>query len=70
MERLRQLLHSVQLPWSTTPRLDAAWRRRVAFEMLESLSPQRLAKSITSQVVKIVLCVNTALSSRNKMSAF
>lgn len=49
LERLRQLLHSVQLPWSAPPRLDAAWRRRVASEMLESLSPQRLAKSISSQ---------------------
>lgn len=49
VERLRQLLHSVQLPWSAPPRLDAAWRRRVALEMLDSLSPQRLAKSISSQ---------------------
>lgn len=49
MERLRQLLYSVQLPWSAPPRLDAVWRRRVALEMLENLSPQRLAKSISSQ---------------------
>lgn len=48
-EGLKQLMLSVQLRWSAPPRLDAEWRKEVAYEMLVSLSPQRLAKSITSQ---------------------
>jgi len=61
LERLKQLIHSVQLPWSAPPRLDAAWRRRVASEMLESLSPQRLAKSISSQVSLSEHCLLTGM---------
>ncbi|XP_066997388.2 dual serine/threonine and tyrosine protein kinase [Anabrus simplex] len=49
MERLRKLLHTFQLPWTSPRRLDALWRRRVATEMLESLSASRLARSISTQ---------------------
>ncbi|GFG37564.1 hypothetical protein Cfor_12407, partial [Coptotermes formosanus] len=46
--RLRKLLLSFQLPWTAT-RLDVAWKKRVATEMLDSLSAARLSKSISSQ---------------------
>lgn len=46
--RLRKILHTFQLPWTAT-RIDAAWKKRVATEMLDSLSAARLAKSISTQ---------------------
>ncbi|PSN53685.1 Dual serine/threonine and tyrosine protein kinase [Blattella germanica] len=49
--RLRKLLHTFQLPWTTTC-LDTAWKKRVATEMLDSLSAARLAKSISTQVFR------------------
>jgi hypothetical protein len=50
LECLRKLLHTFQLPWTATRRLDVAWKKRVATEMLDSLSAARLAKSISTQV--------------------
>jgi len=47
--RLRKLLLTFQLPW-TAARLDVAWKKRVATEMLDSLSAARLSKSIAAQV--------------------
>jgi hypothetical protein len=52
LERLRKLLHTFQLPWTASRRLDVAWKKRVATEMLDSLSAARLAKSISAQVCK------------------
>ncbi|KDR15870.1 Dual serine/threonine and tyrosine protein kinase, partial [Zootermopsis nevadensis] len=49
LERLRKLLHTFQLPWTAARRLDVAWKKRVATEMLDSLSATRLAKNISSQ---------------------
>ncbi|KAF4525187.1 hypothetical protein B566_EDAN008292, partial [Ephemera danica] len=49
LERLRQLLRGLTLPWSPTPQLDAGWRRQVAADILDSLSAARLARSICSQ---------------------
>ena len=49
LERLRQLFQSLPLPWSPTPTLDAAWRRRVTNDVLNSLSAARLARTISTQ---------------------
>ncbi|KAJ4441032.1 hypothetical protein ANN_10881, partial [Periplaneta americana] len=49
LERLRKLLHTFQLPWTATRRLDVGWKKRVATEMLDSLSAARLSKSISTQ---------------------
>nr|CAD7571243.1 unnamed protein product [Timema californicum] len=49
IERLRKLLHGLQLPWTQAPRLDSEWRKRVATEMLNSLNAARLARSISAQ---------------------
>ncbi|OXA45764.1 dual serine/threonine and tyrosine protein kinase [Folsomia candida] len=47
-EKMRQLLSS--LPWSSVPAIDAAWRRSVATDMLNSLCQKRLAKAVCSQL--------------------
>ena len=49
LERLRQLFKSLPLPWSPTPILDAAWRRKVTIDVLNSLSAARLARTISTQ---------------------
>lgn len=49
LERVRQLFKSLPLPWSPTPTLDAAWRRRVTVDVLNSLSAARLARTISTQ---------------------
>ncbi|KAJ9586032.1 hypothetical protein L9F63_020329 [Diploptera punctata] len=46
--RLRKIFHTFQFPWNGT-RIDAEWKKRVATEMLDSLSAARLAKSISTQ---------------------
>lgn len=49
LDRLRKLLHSLQLPWTSPPCIDGSWRVHVASEMLDSLNASQLAKSITAQ---------------------
>lgn len=49
LERVRQLFKSFPLPWSPTPTLDAFWRKKVAVDILNSLSAARLAKTISMQ---------------------
>ncbi|XP_015510017.1 dual serine/threonine and tyrosine protein kinase isoform X1 [Neodiprion pinetum] len=49
LERLRQLVKSLPLPWSSTPVLDVSWRRRVAVDILNSLNSARLSKAIATQ---------------------
>ncbi|XP_015428643.1 PREDICTED: dual serine/threonine and tyrosine protein kinase-like [Dufourea novaeangliae] len=49
LERLRQLFKSLPLPWTPTPTLDAAWRRKVTIDVLNSLSAARLARTISMQ---------------------
>ncbi|XP_063219723.1 dual serine/threonine and tyrosine protein kinase-like [Bacillus rossius redtenbacheri] len=49
LERLRTLLHGLQLPWVAAPRLNAVWRKKVATDILNSMNPSRLAKSISAQ---------------------
>ena len=47
LEKMKELLAS--MPWSGSPTLDAAWRCRVAADMLDSLSDVRLAKHLCEQ---------------------
>ncbi|XP_034943579.1 dual serine/threonine and tyrosine protein kinase-like isoform X2 [Chelonus insularis] len=49
LERLRQLFKSLPLPWSSTPTLDATWKKKVVLDVLNSLCPVRLAKTISMQ---------------------
>ncbi|XP_076640361.1 receptor interacting protein kinase 5 isoform X1 [Colletes latitarsis] len=49
LERMRQLFKSLPLPWSSTPILDAAWRRKVTIDILNSLSAAKLARTISTQ---------------------
>ncbi|XP_033323405.2 receptor interacting protein kinase 5 isoform X1 [Megalopta genalis] len=49
LERLRQLFKSLPMPWSPTPTLDAAWRKKVTIDILNSLSAARLARTISMQ---------------------
>ncbi|XP_025163734.1 dual serine/threonine and tyrosine protein kinase isoform X2 [Harpegnathos saltator] len=49
LERLRQLFKSLPLPWTPTPILDMAWRRKVTIDVLNSLSAARLARTISTQ---------------------
>ncbi|XP_012278453.1 dual serine/threonine and tyrosine protein kinase isoform X2 [Orussus abietinus] len=49
LERLRQLLKSLPLPWSPTPTLDESWRKKVTIDILNSLSSARLARTISTQ---------------------
>ncbi|XP_031845828.1 receptor interacting protein kinase 5 isoform X2 [Nomia melanderi] len=49
LERLRQLFKSLPLPWTPTPTLDAAWRKKVTIDVLNSLSAARLARTISMQ---------------------
>lgn len=46
-EKMKQLVQT--LPWKAPPVIDADWKRRVAYDMLMSLSESRLARSICSQ---------------------
>ncbi|XP_043285538.1 dual serine/threonine and tyrosine protein kinase-like isoform X2 [Venturia canescens] len=49
VERMRQIFKYLPLPWLPTPTLDAAWRKRVTIDVLNSLSAARLARSISTQ---------------------
>ncbi|KAL6429743.1 hypothetical protein ACFW04_007564 [Cataglyphis niger] len=49
LERLRQLFKSLPLPWTPTPTLNAAWRRKITIDILNSLSAARLARAISTQ---------------------
>ncbi|GIY06456.1 hypothetical protein CEXT_761051 [Caerostris extrusa] len=46
-EKMKQLVQT--LPWKAPPLIDSEWKRRVAYDMLMSLSESRLARSICSQ---------------------
>ncbi|XP_067127161.1 dual serine/threonine and tyrosine protein kinase-like [Centruroides vittatus] len=46
-EKMKQLVQA--LPWKTPPHIDKDWKRKVASDMLASLSPLRLSRSICSQ---------------------
>ncbi|KAL4226711.1 hypothetical protein ACF0H5_014691 [Mactra antiquata] len=48
LQRMKQLVQA--LPWSQNPRIDDEWKKKVASDMLASLSASRLAKSISSQI--------------------
>ncbi|BFZ10826.1 hypothetical protein BsWGS_13864 [Bradybaena similaris] len=48
LEKMKQLVQS--MPWKSSPVVDSEWKRKVASEMLSSLSESRLAKSIASQI--------------------
>ncbi|XP_041379735.1 dual serine/threonine and tyrosine protein kinase-like [Gigantopelta aegis] len=48
LERMKQLVQA--MPWNTQPVIDAEWKKKVASDMLNSLSEARLAKSISSQI--------------------
>ncbi|KAJ8683893.1 hypothetical protein QAD02_019685 [Eretmocerus hayati] len=49
LERMRQLFKTMPLPWAPTPILNAAWRRKVTLDVLNSLSAARLARTISMQ---------------------
>ncbi|XP_054009693.1 dual serine/threonine and tyrosine protein kinase-like isoform X1 [Hylaeus anthracinus] len=49
LERLKQLFKSLPLPWSPAPILDAAWRKKVTIDILNSLSAAKLARTISTQ---------------------
>eukprot|EP00794_Sanderia_malayensis_P006801 gene6801-7568_t len=46
-EKLKQALQS--LPGKPAPRVDAEWKKKIAGEMIQSISESRLAKNICSQ---------------------
>ncbi|GFS69497.1 hypothetical protein NPIL_611421 [Nephila pilipes] len=46
-EKMKQLVQT--LPWKAPPVIDSEWKRKVAHDMLMSLSESRLARSICSQ---------------------
>ncbi|XP_052778828.1 dual serine/threonine and tyrosine protein kinase-like [Mya arenaria] len=48
LQRMKQIVQG--MPWSQSPRIDDDWKKKVAAEMLASLSATRLAKSISSQI--------------------
>ncbi|XP_059150774.1 dual serine/threonine and tyrosine protein kinase-like [Physella acuta] len=48
LEKMKQLVQS--MPWKSSPAIDSEWKKKVASEMLNSLSESRLAKSIASQI--------------------
>ncbi|XP_076332963.1 dual serine/threonine and tyrosine protein kinase-like isoform X2 [Tachypleus tridentatus] len=48
LEKIKQLLQN--LFWKPPPRIDGAWKRRVAGDMLASLNESRLASSICTQI--------------------
>lgn len=52
MDRLRQLLHHFQLPWSTCVQQQCSlqWQLQVVTDMIDSLSCSKLAKAICTQV--------------------
>ncbi|XP_013412982.1 dual serine/threonine and tyrosine protein kinase [Lingula anatina] len=47
LEKMKQLIQS--MPWKTPPRVDENWRKKMAQDMIKSLSEARLAKSICAQ---------------------
>lgn len=49
LDRLRQLFKSLPLPWTPTPTLNTAWKKKVTIDVLNSLSSMRLAKTISMQ---------------------
>ncbi|XP_071961040.1 dual serine/threonine and tyrosine protein kinase-like [Antedon mediterranea] len=46
-ERMKEIVKT--MPWKNPPKVDADWRKKVALEMISSLSESKLAKSMTSQ---------------------
>lgn len=52
IERLRKLVHSFQLPWSTciVPQFDYQWQLQIVTDLIDSLSSSKLAKTICTQV--------------------
>lgn len=48
LEKMKQLMMS--MPWKSPPEVNGEWKKRVATEMLSSLSEARLAKSIAGQI--------------------
>ncbi|KAL8595249.1 hypothetical protein ACOMHN_043401 [Nucella lapillus] len=48
LEKMKQLMMS--MPWKSPPEVDGEWKKKVATEMLSSLSEARLAKSIAGQI--------------------
>jgi len=48
LEKMKQLVQS--MPWKSSPVVNTEWKRKVAQDMLSSLSEARLAKSIASQI--------------------
>ncbi|KAL5015303.1 hypothetical protein ScPMuIL_009573 [Solemya velum] len=48
LEKMKQMMQS--MPWSSTPKIDAEWKKRIASQMIKSLSEARLAKSISTQI--------------------
>lgn len=52
MERLRNLVHNFQFPWSTCAerQFDSQWQLQVIVDVIDSLSASKLAKTICTQV--------------------
>lgn len=48
LEKMRQLMQS--MPWKSPPIINREWKRKIAAEMLNSLSEARLARSIAGQI--------------------
>nr|XP_006816396.1 PREDICTED: dual serine/threonine and tyrosine protein kinase-like [Saccoglossus kowalevskii] len=53
LEKMKQVIRS--MPWSNPPKVDAEWKKKVALDMMNSLSEYKLAKNICSQF-KTRLC--------------
>ncbi|XP_031335377.1 dual serine/threonine and tyrosine protein kinase-like isoform X2 [Photinus pyralis] len=53
MERLRNFIHSFQLPWvaHSQQQYDFSWRLQTVTNMLDSLSSSKLAKTVSAQEV-------------------
>jgi len=47
-DKMKQLVHA--FPWSSVPSVNAAWRRQIASDMLNSLCQSKLARAVCSQL--------------------